>query len=85
MPIETAYGNQTIFDLLRESLCLSLPVMLLVHKMVSGSECHQVSIVGWCGDRNGSCAAHIGVTELVRQQLEFICGEAIVIPQDVIV
>lgn len=59
--------------------------MLLVHQMVPGSERHQVSIVRWCRDRHGPGTAHVGVAELVGQQLQFIRSEAVVIPQNVIV
>lgn len=62
-----------------------LPVVFFVHKMVSCSECYQVSIIGWCGDRNRSCAAHICVAELISQQLEFICSKTVIIPQNMIV
>ncbi len=53
--------------------------------MVAGTERHKPGIVGWCGDRDGAGAAHIGVAELVSQQLQFIGRETVVIPQDVIV
>ncbi len=53
--------------------------------MVAGTERHKPGIVGWCGDRDGAGAAHIGVAELVSQQLQFISRETVVIPQDVIV
>ena len=42
-----------------------LPVMFLVYEMISGSECHQVSIIRWCRYRNRTCTAHISVAELV--------------------
>lgn len=62
-----------------------LPVMFFVHKMVSCSECYQVSIIRWCRYRNRSCTAHICVAELVSQQLKFICSKTVIIPQNMIV
>lgn len=62
-----------------------LPVMFFVHKMVSCSECYQMSIIRWCRYRNRSCTAHICVAELVSQQLKFICSKTVIIPQNMIV
>lgn len=53
--------------------------------MVAGTERHKPGVVGWCGDRDGAGAAHVGVAELVSQQLQFVGRETVVIPQDVIV
>lgn len=61
------------------------PVMLLVHQVVPGPEGDQVSIVGWRGDRHGARAAHVGVTQLVGEDLQLVGREAIVVPQDVVV
>lgn len=63
----------------------SLPVMILVHKMVSGSKCYQPGIVRRSWDRDGSRTPDIRVTQLICQQLQFICGKAVVIPQDLVV
>jgi len=67
------------------STYFNLPVMFFVHKMVSCSECYQVSIIRWCRYRNRSCTAHICVAELVSQQLKFICSKTVIIPQNMIV
>lgn len=60
------------------------PVMLLVHEMVPCSECHQPGVVrrGWDGDRAG--AAHVGMAQLVREDLQFIRGEPVVIPEHIV-
>lgn len=42
-----------------------LPVMFFIHKVVSCSECYQVSIIRWCRYRHGPCAAHVSMAELV--------------------
>lgn len=60
------------------------PVVLLVHEVVPRSECHQPGVVsrGWDGDRAG--AAHVGMAQLVREDLQLICGEPVVIPKHVV-
>lgn len=59
--------------------------MLLVHKMVPCSERHQSGVVrrGRDGDRAG--AAHVGMAQLVREDLQLIRGEPVVIPEYVVV
>lgn len=59
-------------------------VMLLVHEMVPCSECHQPGVVrrGRDGDRAG--AAHVGMAQLVREDLQFIRGEPVVIPEHIV-
>ena len=52
--------------------------------MEASSERHQVCIVRRCRDGHGPSTAHICMTELVREGLELICLEVIVIPQHVI-
>jgi len=59
--------------------------MLLVHQMVAGTEGHQVGVVGWRGDGDRAGAAHVGVAQLVGEQLELVGGETIVVPQHVVV
>lgn len=58
--------------------------MLLVHQMISCPESHQTSIVGRCWDRDGTCASYVSVAQLVCQDLELICCEAVVIPKDIV-
>ena len=69
----------------RGRVLLCSPVVLLVHQVVAGAEGHQVGVVGWRGDGDGAGAAHVGVAQLVGEQLELVCGEAVVVPQDVVV
>ncbi len=59
--------------------------MFFVNQVVASTKRHQVGIVGWCrnGDRAG--AAHVGVAQLVGEDLQLIRGEMVVIPQHVIV
>ena len=59
--------------------------MFFVHQVVPGPEGHQVSIVRWGRDGHGTRAAHVGVTQLVGEDLQLVGGEAIVIPQHVVV
>ena len=53
--------------------------------MVASTEGHQVGVVGWRGDGDGAGTAHVGVAQLVGEQLELIGREAVVVPQDVVV
>lgn len=59
--------------------------MFFVNQVVASTERHQVGIIGWCrnGDRTG--AAHVGVAQLVGEDLQLIRGEMVVIPQHVVV
>lgn len=61
------------------------PVVLLVHQVVPGPEGHQVSVVCRRRDGHGACAAHVGVTQLVGEDLQLVGREAIVIPEHVVV
>lgn len=61
------------------------PVVLLVHEMVPRSERHQPRVVRRGGDGDGAGAAHVGVAQLVREDLQLIRGEPVVIPQHVVV
>lgn len=53
--------------------------------MVTSTEGHQVGVVGWRRDGDGAGTAHIGVAQLVGEQLEFISSETVVIPEHVVV
>lgn len=68
---------------LAEEACHS-PVVFFVHQVVPGPEGHQVSIGGRL-DGHGACAAHVGVVQLVGEDLQLIGREAIVIPKHVVV
>lgn len=59
--------------------------MFFVHQVVPGPEGHQVGVVCWRRDGHGACAAHVGVTQLVGEDLQLIGRETIVIPKHVIV
>jgi len=56
------------------------PVMLFVHQMVAGTEGHETGVVGWRGDGDRAGAAHVGVAQLVGENLQLISREPIVIP-----
>lgn len=47
-------------------------VMFFIHQVVSGAEGHQVSVVGWRRYGHRACAAHIGMTQLVGQNLQLV-------------
>lgn len=61
------------------------PIVLFIHQVVPGPEGHQVSIVCWRRNGHGARAAHVGVTQLVGENLQLIGRETIVIPKHVIV
>ena len=63
----------------------ALPVMILVHKMVPGPKRYQPGIVGRSGNGDRSRTPDIRVTQLIRQQLQFVCGKTVVVPQDLVV
>lgn len=63
----------------------SLPVVILVHQVVPGPERHKPGIVRGSWNRDRPRTADVGVTQLVRQQLEFVCGKTVVVPQDLVV
>lgn len=44
-----------------------------------------MGVVRRCGDGDGARAAHVGVAQLVGEELELVTGEAVVVPQDVVV
>lgn len=60
-------------------------IVLFIHQMVPGSEGHQVCIVGRGRDGHGARAANVGVAQLVREDLQLVRREAIVVPQHVVV
>lgn len=61
------------------------PVVLFINQVVTSAERHQVGVVRRCRDGDGARAAHVGVAQLVGEELELITGEAVVVPQDMIV
>ena len=60
------------------------PPVLQFHEVVVSSECHQVGVVGRGGDGHRSSAPDVGVTQLVRQCLDVISCEVIVVPQHMV-
>lgn len=63
----------------------NVPVMFLLHKVVSGTEGNKMCIVGRCRDGHTTSTPHVGVAQLVRQNLQFIRREVVVIPQYMVV
>ena len=53
--------------------------------MIAGAECDEVSVIGGGGDRDAPGTPDVRVTQLVRQHLELVRAEVVVIPQDVVV
>ena len=60
------------------------PPVLQFHEVVANSDSHQVGVVGRGGDGHRPSAPDIGVTQLVRQCLDVISCEVIVIPQHMV-
>lgn len=60
-------------------------IVVLLHEMVTSAESDQMRIVGRRRNRDGACAAHVSVAQLVGQRLEFVGTEIVVIPQNVVV
>lgn len=58
--------------------------MLFLHKVIPRSKRHQVSVVRRSRDGHATRTAYVRVTQLVRQLLELVCLETIVIPQHVV-
>ena len=61
-----------------------VPVSLRLHQVESRAERDQVRVVGGRGDRHGARAADVGVAQLVRERLQFIRLEVVVVPQHVV-
>lgn len=81
---KACFRNDPRSDLQPGEPCHS-PVMFFVHQVVPGPERHQVSVVCWGRDGHGARAAHVGVTQLVGEDLQLIGGETIVVPKHMIV
>lgn len=81
---KACFRNDPRGDLQPGEACHS-PVMFFVHQVVPGPERHQVSVVCRGRDGHGACAAHVGMTQLVGEDLQLIGGETIVVPKHVIV
>lgn len=59
-------------------------VVLFLHQVVARAERHQVRVVGGRWDRHRAGAPHVRVTQLVREALQLIRAEVVVVPQHVI-
>lgn len=60
-------------------------VVLLLHQVVARAERHQVRVVRGRGDGHGARAAHVRVAQLVREALQLVRAEVVVVPQHVVV
>lgn len=60
------------------------PVVLFVHQVVACAEGHEPGVVGGSRDGDGARAAHVCMAQLVGENLELVSGEAIVVPQHVV-
>lgn len=63
----------------------NIPVVLFVHQVITGPEGHQVGVVGRRRDGDGARAAHVGVTQLVGEDLQLVRREVVVVPEHVVV
>ena len=62
-----------------------VPVMFLLNKVISSSESDEMCVVCRSRDGDTTSASHIRVTQLVRQHLNLIGTEVIIIPQHMVV
>lgn len=60
-------------------------VVLLLDEVVARPEGDQVRVVGGRRDRHGARAAHVRVAQLVREALQLVRAEVVVVPQHVVV
>ena len=56
------------------------PIVFLLHQVVASPEGHQMGVVGGGGDGDRAGTSHVGVAQLVGQDLELVGVEAVVIP-----
>lgn len=59
--------------------------MIPVDEMVAGPEGHEMGVVGGCRDGHGPGAADVRVTQLVREHLQLVGRQVVVVPQHVVV
>lgn len=59
-------------------------VVVLVDEVVSRSEGHKPSVVGGRRDGHGASAADVRVAQLVRQQLQLVRCEAVIVPEHMV-
>lgn len=60
-------------------------VVLFLNEVVARSEGHEVRVVGGRGDGHRARTAHVRVAKLVRQALQLVRPEVVVVPQHVVV
>lgn len=60
-------------------------VVLLLDEVVARAEGDQVRVVGRRRDGHGARAAHVRVAQLVREALQLVRTEVVVVPQHVVV
>lgn len=60
-------------------------VVLLLDEVVARAERHQVRVVRRRRDRHRARAAHVRVAQLVRQALQLVRPEVVVVPEHVVV
>lgn len=58
--------------------------MLFVHQVIASSESHQMGVVSWRRDGDGPGAAHVGMAQLVGEDLQLIRREVVVVPEHVV-
>ena len=64
----------------------SLPaVVLLLHQVVAGAEGNEVGVVRRSRNGDAASAADVSVAQLVRQLLQLVRVEVVVVPEDVVV
>lgn len=59
--------------------------MLFLHEMVASPEGDEMSVIGWRRYRHRARAADVGVAQLVRQTLQLVAVEMVIVPQHVVV
>ena len=64
---------------------IAIPVVLLLDEVIARAEGDEMRVVGRRRDGDATRAAHVGVTQLIRQHLQLVGVEVIVVPQHVVV
>ena len=62
-----------------------VPVVLFLHQVVPGSKGDQMCVVSGRGYGHGAGTPHVCVAQLVRQHLQLVRVEVVVVPQHVVV
>ena len=64
---------------------IAIPVVLLLDEVIARAEGDEMRVVGRRRDGDAARAAHVRVTQLIRQHLQLVGVEVIVVPQHVVV